>query len=108
MRVPLEIDVERLDAMRKAGDPHLLLDVREPWEHELCAIDGSVLIPLQTLPGRLAELPTDRTVVVICHHGGRSAQATMWLRSRGYDQVTNLDGGIDAWARRIDPEMRTY
>lgn len=108
MAVPFEIEVEALDEMRRRNDPHVLVDVREPWEHELCTVDGSVLIPLQSLPGRLAELPNDRTIVVICHHGGRSAQATMWLRSRGYTQATNLGGGIDAWARRIDPDMRTY
>lgn len=108
MSAPFEIDVETLDAMRRAGDDHTLIDVREPWEVELCAIPGAVHIPMQTIPDRLADIPDGKPAVVMCHHGGRSAQVTMWLRERGYGQATNLSGGIDAWARRIDPDMRTY
>ncbi len=108
MAVPFEIEVEELDRRRKAGDDLLLLDVREPWEHALCAIDGSLLIPMNGLPGRVAELPMDRDIVVVCHHGGRSAQVTMWLRSNGYGRAINLDGGVDSWARQIDPNMKVY
>ncbi|RJF83953.1 sulfurtransferase [Azospirillum cavernae] len=108
MAVPFEIEVEELDRRRKVGDDLLLLDVREPWEHALCAIDGSLLIPMNGVPGRVADLPTDRDIVVVCHHGGRSAQVTMWLRSKGYGRAINLDGGVDSWARRIDPNMKVY
>lgn len=108
MSVPLEIEVERLDAMRRAGEDHVLVDVREPWEMDLVSIEGSVPIPMRTIPDRIAEIPKDKPVVVMCHHGGRSAQVMMWLRQQGFDQATNLSGGIDAWARRIDPDMRTY
>lgn len=108
MRQPFEIDVEALDAMRKSGTPHVALDVREAWEVDIAAIDGSLHIPLNTLPGKLEQLPKDCPIVVICHHGGRSAQATMFLRHKGFDNATNLDGGVDAWARRIDTTMRTY
>lgn len=108
MSVPMEIEVERLDAMRRSGEDHVLLDVREPWETDLVAVEGSMPIPMRMLPGRVAELPRDKPVVVMCHHGGRSAQVMMWLREQGFDQATNLSGGIDAWARRIDPDMRTY
>lgn len=108
MSVPLEIEVERLDAMRRTGEDHVLLDVREPWETELVSLDGSLTIPMRMIPGRIADLPKDKPLVVMCHHGGRSAQVMMWLRQQGYDQATNLSGGIDAWARRIDPDMRTY
>jgi len=108
MPAPFEIEVEELDRRRKAGDDGLLLDVREAWEYELCAIDGSLHIPMNGLPGRVAELPKDRDIVVVCHHGGRSAQVTMWLRSQGFGRAINLDGGVDAWARRIDPNMKVY
>ncbi len=108
MSVPFEIEVEELDRRRQAGDDLFLLDVRETWEHDLCAIDGSALIPMHSVPGRVAELPTDRDIVVVCHHGGRSAQVTMWLRSQGFDRAINLDGGVDSWARRIDPNMKVY
>lgn len=108
MPVPFEIEVEELDRRRKAGDDLFLLDVREAWEHDLCVIDGSALIPMHSVPGRVAELPVDRDIVVVCHHGGRSAQVTMWLRSQGFDRAINLDGGVDSWARRIDPNMKVY
>lgn len=108
MAVPFEIEVEDLDRRLKAGEAPFLLDVREPWERDICAIGGSVLIPLATLPERVSELPADRDIIVVCHHGGRSAQATMWLRMRGFDRVTNLGGGVDAWARQIDPNMKVY
>lgn len=108
MPAPFEIEVEELDRRRKAGGDDLVLDVREAWEYGLCAIDGSLHIPMSTLPARVAELPKDRDIVVVCHHGGRSAQVTMWLRSQGFDRAINLDGGVDSWARRIDPNMKVY
>lgn len=108
MAVPFEIEVEDLDRMMKSGEPPVILDVREPWEHELCMIEGSIPVPLATLPERAGEFPADRDIVVVCHHGGRSAQATMWLRTKGFDHTINLGGGIDAWARQIDPNMKVY
>jgi rhodanese-related sulfurtransferase len=108
MATPLEISVEKLNDLRTAGDTLTLVDVRDGWELDICAIDGSVHIPLNQLPQRVAEVPTDRTVVVVCHHGARSAQAMMFLRQKGLTNVTNLEGGVDAWARRIDPAMKVY
>lgn len=108
MATPLEITVEKLNDMRGAGETLTLIDVREGWERDICAIDGSVHIPLNQLPQRVGELPTDQTVVMVCHHGGRSAQAMMFLRQRGLNNITNLEGGVDAWARRIDPAMKVY
>ena len=106
--VLLQIDVDTLREMREAGEPITLLDVREPWEVAYCVIEGSVTIPLGSLSSRAGELPKDRQIVVVCHHGGRSAQATTWLRHNGFDMATNLAGGVDAWARRIDPTMKVY
>jgi rhodanese-related sulfurtransferase len=108
MPAPLQIDVETLNQLIRSDDPPLILDVREGWEVEICSIEGSLHIPLATLPRHAGDLPKDRDVVVVCHHGGRSAQATMWLRNRGLDRIINLAGGIDAWARQIDPNMKVY
>lgn len=102
------IEAETLRDMLAAGEPPVILDVREPWEIELSAIAGSIYIPLGALPMRVGELPEDRPLVVLCHHGFRSAQATAWLRNQGFESVVNLSGGIDAWARRIDPTMKVY
>jgi len=102
------MDVEALDALRRAGTPHRVLDVREPWEVEICAIDGALHVPLADLPGRLDELPADRPIVVLCHHGGRSARAVGFLRSKGFASAVNLGGGIDAWALRVDRAMARY
>jgi rhodanese-related sulfurtransferase len=85
-----------------------LLDVREPWEYEVCRITGSRLLPLRTLPVQLDQLEPDRPVVCICHHGARSAHVAMWLARQGFTDVYNLSGGVDAWARQVDPEMATY
>ena len=102
------IDVETLDRLRGEGREMALLDVREPWEVAICAIDGSMHVPLGTLPARIGNLPRHRLLVVHCHHGPRSERATMWLRAQGFDQAVNLQGGIDGWASRVDPTMERY
>lgn len=102
------IEVQELKVLRDKKIPHLLLDVREPSEYNHCKIAGSVLIPLGELPGRFGELPKDRAIVVHCHHGGRSAQATLFLKKQGFLDVKNLSGGIDAWSCEIDPSVPRY
>lgn len=91
-----------------AREPPFLLDVRESWEFGLCRIEGAELAPLQTLPARLATLNPDRDIVVICHHGVRSYHAARFLEHNGFPRVINLTGGVDAWARDVDPSMPTY
>jgi sulfur-carrier protein adenylyltransferase/sulfurtransferase len=103
----LRTDIEELHDCRTRGKAHTLLDVRERSEYALCHIDGSILIPLGELTRHLELLPTDRTVVVMCRSGGRSAAATEMLRAKGYD-AHNLAGGILAWSARIDPTMTRY
>lgn len=88
--------------------PPLLLDVREPWEFQLCHIAGSEPMPMGTVPARMAELDPERETVVICHHGGRSAQVCMYLELQGYGKVINLAGGVAGWAARVDPSMPQY
>jgi len=86
----------------------LLLDVREPWESAVCRIEGSMLAPMQTVPQRMGELSPERETVCICHHGGRSMHVAMFLERHGFASVFNLAGGVDAWARQVDPAMPTY
>ena len=85
-----------------------LLDVRELWEVRLCALAGSLNIPMDQVAARLGELDRSRQTVVICHHGLRSHQVARFLERQGFGNVWNLGGGIDAWAREIDPGMATY
>ncbi len=92
---------------RRDKTPHFLLDVRQPEEHETARISGAVLIPLAELPGRLGELPMNLPLVVMCHHGMRSAHAVHHLREAGYEAL-NLAGGIDSWSREIDPKIPLY
>lgn len=93
----------------KNSDTFCLLDVREPWEAALGAIQGSRLIPMGDLPSRAhQELDPDTHIVVYCHHGVRSLSATMWLREQGFTQTQSLTGGIDAWSQKIDPSIARY
>lgn len=102
---PAELSAWLSDPAR--GKPQLL-DVREPWEFQTCRIENAQLVPLRELPARLGELDQDRETVVICHHGGRSLQAAMFLEQQGFAHVHNLAGGVDAWARSVDPAMPVY
>ena len=86
----------------------LVLDVREPWEHEICNIADSRLLPMQEIPARWQELPADAPIVVMCHHGMRSLQVAQFLKHAGLAQVYNLSGGIAAWAAQVDPDMPQY
>jgi rhodanese-related sulfurtransferase len=86
----------------------VLLDVREPWEVELCQLAGSQNIPMQQVPARCDELDPDQDIVVICHHGVRSMQVASFLEHKGFGAVHNLTGGVEAWANEVDSNMRRY
>ncbi|NIP72289.1 MAG: sulfurtransferase [Gammaproteobacteria bacterium] len=94
--------------LEQADAAPLLLDVREPWEHQVCRIEGATLVPMRQIPRAVGELDSERDIVVICHHGVRSRQVGFFLERAGFDNVINLDGGVDAWAREVDPQMPTY
>jgi adenylyltransferase/sulfurtransferase len=106
---PLEITVE--DARKLLDAPAgcvTLLDVREPHEVKICRIEASTPMPMREVAGRLAELPRNRRILVLCHHGGRSRRVTEYLRNQGFSAVSNVQGGIAAWAERIDPTLPRY
>ena len=89
-------------------DKPVLLDVREPWEWQAARIEGAQHIPMREVPARVGEIDRDREVVAICHHGGRSQQVAMFLEKNGFAKVHNLQGGVDAWSRTVDPAVPLY
>ena len=94
----------RLDA----GDPTVVLDVRESWEYDTCHIDGSQACPMSEFREHMDGLDRDAYTVVLCHHGMRSQQVAEFLDRSGFPNIANLEGGIDAWAQEVDPEMARY
>lgn len=102
-----ELSPEQAVALRTQSDVQFL-DVREAWEHELCHIEGDLHIPMGQIPGRLADIPRNRPLVVVCHHGMRSYQVAEFLLAQGFADVSNLNGGIDAWALSVDPALARY
>ncbi len=105
---PEAISADELAQWRRAGTAHGLLDVREAHELAICEIPGAAHIPMAQIPARLAELPRDVPLVVMCHHGMRSQSVVNYLRRAGLANAINLTGGIDDWAERIDPAMARY
>lgn len=98
-----------LKARLDAGEPVLLLDVRQPEEHAYCHLPGSVLIPLGELAWRVSEIdPGEATVVVYCHHGVRSFSGAAILLRAGLPNVVSLAGGIDLWSLAVDPTVPRY
>lgn len=106
---PLEISVtEAKRLLDQSPCSVLLIDVREPYEVEIASVRGSEPIPMGQISSRVHDLPKDEHLLVMCHHGGRSMKVTQYLRNQGYTAVTNIAGGIDAWAEQIDPSLRRY
>jgi len=106
---PLEVSVDEADQLlRDHPERVALIDVREPYETEICQVAGARLIPMRDIPAQLKTLPTDCLLLIQCHHGGRSLRVTEFLRGKGFPRTSNIAGGIDAWAARIDPSLRRY
>jgi rhodanese-related sulfurtransferase len=110
-----EISVQDLQGKLKepasipGSETSFLLDVREPWEAELCRLPGARLIPMGDIPSRAhQELDPDAHIVVYCHHGVRSLSVVFWLREQGFERAQSLAGGIEGWAQIADPSMARY
>ena len=104
----LEVAPAELKQSLDRGEKILLIDVREPWENNLCRIDGSKLIPMGSIPANLQAIDSGEPVVCYCHHGMRSLDVTVWLRSQGVENVRSLAGGIDRWSMEIDSKVPRY
>lgn len=101
-----EVDVTEAARRFRAGEA-ILLDVREPSELKRAAVQGALHIPMRQVPARIGELPQDKPILVLCHHGGRSEVVANWLRSNSID-ASNVAGGIAAWAALVDPSVGLY
>ena len=99
---------ELKERLAQPGARPVLLDVREGWELKICALPGALHIPMGQVPTRTEELDPQQEIVVVCHYGVRSQRVAHFLASRGFSKLYNLQGGVDAWAREIDPAMHTY
>ncbi|MDI9636515.1 rhodanese-like domain-containing protein [Kamptonema cortianum] len=107
MSVP-EISVKDLAKKLKAGETPVLLDVREEFELNISKLEGVTHIMDEDVPSRLEELDPDKETVIICRTGRRSLAVAEYLISKGFTQVFNLEGGMNAWAERVDPSMPVY
>src|SRR5438132_5122646 len=104
-----EITAAEVKGNLDAGENFTLLDVREPWEFETAKISSAKLMPMGEVPSRAhQELDPEDHIVVVCHHGVRSMNVTVWLRQQGFERVQSMRGGIDAWSRRVDGKVPMY
>jgi len=102
------VSVRELKEKMDAREQYTLIDVREPWEHDIAKIIGARLIPLGELEDRLTEIPRDGIVIVQCHSGVRSEHGAWLLKQAGFENVYNLEGGIEAWSSEVDPAVPKY
>ncbi|MGE0384555.1 MAG: rhodanese-like domain-containing protein [Gammaproteobacteria bacterium] len=102
------ITAPQLQARIQQGDAMVIIDVREPWEYEICNIVGARNLPMERIPEAIHDLDPTACTVVVCHHGMRSWQVAAYLERAGFAQVANLEGGVDAWALEVDPRMARY
>ena len=103
-----DISVQELKARLDRGETPQIIDVREPFEFEICRLPGAVLIPLAQLPARQSEIAREREVILQCKVGARSARAAAFLRGQGFANARNLTGGILAWIDQVDPTLPKY
>ena len=103
-----EISPGQVKALQQSGEIFTLLDVREPWEYELCRIEGAKLMPLGSLAANVGGLLGVDEVICYCHHGMRSLDAAAWLRFQGIEKAKSLSGGIERWSTDVDPHVPRY
>ena len=106
---PLEVSVTEANALvTMRPNEAKIIDIRESHELAICHVTGAEHLPMRQIPDRIATLPRDRHLLVLCHHGQRSLVVTQFLRAQGFPAVSNITGGIEAWAEEIDPAMARY
>ena len=105
----LEMSVQEIhNYLQDSEKKPVLLDVRENWEYDICHIEGSMLMPMQTVPQQLQQLDPHQETIVICHHGIRSRMVGQYLEQADFKNIINLSGGVNAWAQQIDLNMPSY
>ena len=106
---PLEVTVAEASQLLKTSPEQVrIIDVREPYELEICRLPGAGHIPMRQIPGKVPTLPRDQHLLILCHHGYRSLHVTQYLRAQGFTAVSNIAGGIEAWAKELDPALPRY
>jgi rhodanese-related sulfurtransferase len=109
LKMEYEITPEEVKSKLDQSEEFILLDVRERWEFETASITGATLLPMGDVPSRAhQELDPENHIVVVCHHGVRSLNVTAWLRQQGFERAQSMQGGIDAWSRRVDGSVPLY
>ena len=109
--LPFEISPQEVQSRIDAGEPLVLIDVREPNEFAITRIEGATLIPMRSIPETLQELEAkadESTLIIFCHHGVRSLNVVNWLRNQGVASCQSMAGGIDAWSAVVDPLVPRY
>jgi len=100
--------VEQFKDYLESGGKPVILDVREAWEFETCHLENSIHISMSQIPARLDELDPEEETIVLCHYGMRSRQVITYLETQGFNNLINLEGGIDAWSKSVDTTMPQY
>ena len=109
--IPMEVTPREVKRRIDSGEKLFLIDVREPQEYQITRIDGSELIPMNTVPAALQQLDAkadEGTLIVFCHHGMRSLSVVNWLRQQGVAACQSMSGGINQWSYEIDPKVPVY
>ena len=104
----LQITPSDVKSLLNRNENLLLVDVREPWETQRCSLPGAQLIPMGAIPANLQKLDVEGDVICYCHHGVRSLDVAVWLRSQGVTGAKSMTGGIDRWSAEIDPTVPRY
>ena len=104
----IQISPEKLKTLIDENPSVTMIDVREQWEFDTCHINGSHHIGMESISEKLPEFDREDSIVIICHHGMRSFQVAQYLELEGFEKVMNLEGGIDAWAKKVDNNMTQY
>ncbi len=94
--------------LKNTNNKAIILDVREKWEYDICHIEGSILIPMGKITDRVGELNKEDLTIVVCHHGIRSRMVGKYLVGLGFNNIINLTGGVDLWAKDVDTDMKKY
>jgi rhodanese-related sulfurtransferase len=103
-----QMSARELKSRLDSGERPAIIDVREAWELEIASLPGATHVPMGEVARRLPELDSTREHVIVCRSGGRSMQVARFLEARGFERVANLDGGILAWSRDVDPSIPQY